>query len=1121
MVETRYCEECQTALPADTPAGFCPVCEFRGALSSATEIGRPQKEEARPDSAADASAVAALAQIRFFGDYELLEEIARGGMGVVFKARRISLNRLVAVKFILAGPLASRAFVERFQTEAEAAGRLDHPNIVPIYETGDVAGQHYLVMKLVDGGSLAEQLAAAHAPQSGEAGRSHAERGNENEDRQSNSGLCVSRHRQAKPDLHPGAARFKPYEAARLVSTVARAVHYAHQHGVLHRDLKPGNILLDREGEPYVTDFGLAKILENDSSLTLSHAMLGTASYMAPEQAAGDAKQVTTAADVYGLGAILYELLTGRPPFAAATSIETIRQVVELSPRKPSSANPLVDRDLETICLKCLEKEPQARYGSAQALAEDLQRWLRHEPILGRSASALTRLRKWARRKPALASLAGALAIVFGLGAAGVLWQWRRAQHQYLRSEQNLYTAEIQVASRELADHNLTAARVRLERIAQSPTQSKMLGWEWRYLMGQCRSDELAMLVRHDSPVWDLAVSPDNRWVATISEDGVVKTWDVVDRKARSWQAHAKSTDREFSAAAKCSIAFSPDSRLLATGGSDGVIHLWDQSARKVMTLSDPLKRFSFCTGLAFSHDGRQLAALDFQGQVNVWTISDGVVTDFWSRNTDLQFLARGIAFLPDGVNLVAAAHLKSPIVWNVFAPDSKVSRILGVASPFVISPDGQSLVAVAAGEHGLKRLTLETFQKEKTWRTRGARIERLALSSDNRLLAAGFKDGTITLWDMTREQEPRTLKGHDDAVTGLAFLHNDSRFVSSSADGTVRLWNASLSELPPRMRHGFSVLAVGFSHDSRYLASVARERTEGDEAGEEQHTVKLWEVSTGSELAHRIVGGQNVAADVAFSPDDKFLAADDWGDTLRIYTVPDLREVTHEFGGDKNETGALAGHCAVFLPDERTLVYASANRIVRHALPSAPAISEPTIAERTNKIIRLALSPDAGVVAASSIEDGGKTIAVWNVGNARVFHWVPDHTARVGRLRFSPDGKTLASAGWDGMLGLWDVAGDFEGQLLVGHYGRIHGAAFSPDAKTLATCGEDAVRLWNLDNRQQVVVLPTHSVTWDIAFSPDRRWLAAAADDGTIRLWRAPLFEELEAAEEWSGGSP
>lgn len=301
-----------------------------------------------------------------FGDYQLLGEIARGGQGVVFRARQRSLNRLVALKMIALGTWATEPHLKRFRTEAAAAANLDHPQIVPIYEIGEVGGQHYFTMKLVEGVSLKQVTA---------------------------DGPLISRR------------------AATILADAARAIHYAHERGILHRDIKPSNILLDAEDQCYVTDFGLAKLVEDESTVTNTMDVLGTPSYMPPEQAAGHTRDLTRTADVYGLGAVFYELLTGNPPFAGGTTLETIRQVMEKEPLPPRRWNPKVDRDLDTICLKCLEKEPGKRYPTAQALADDLERWLRFEPIQARPTGPVGRAVKWARRNPARCAVAGALAV--------------------------------------------------------------------------------------------------------------------------------------------------------------------------------------------------------------------------------------------------------------------------------------------------------------------------------------------------------------------------------------------------------------------------------------------------------------------------------------------------------------------------------------------------------------------------------------------------------------------------------------------------------------------------------------------------------------------------------------
>src|SRR5438309_3693931 len=369
----EVCRKCGAEIFADAPEGLCTACLFETGLDllvhepvaegDLSAVASAKADDPGPDPVPSpnrnkkSNRAKTLAD---FGDYELLEEISRGGQGVVYRARQKSLNRTVALKVIGLGHWATEAHLKRFRREAEAAASLDHSGIVPIYEIGERDGSCYFSMKLIEGG----QLDAA-----------------------------------AKSEAMPIR------RAVELIAKVARTVHYAHEHNILHRDIKPGNILLDAKGEPHLTDFGLARLVETESTVTRTMEVLGTPSYMAPEQAVGNNAAVSGVTDVYGIGAVLYQLLTGHPPFAGGATYETIRLLLNTEPRQPRLLNPKIDRDLSNICLICLEKIPVHRYPSALALAEDLERWLKHEPIRARRTGIFIRGRKWVRRNPTSALL--------------------------------------------------------------------------------------------------------------------------------------------------------------------------------------------------------------------------------------------------------------------------------------------------------------------------------------------------------------------------------------------------------------------------------------------------------------------------------------------------------------------------------------------------------------------------------------------------------------------------------------------------------------------------------------------------------------------------------------------
>src|SRR5216110_192454 len=360
-----FCRKCGAAIPPNSPQHSCGACLLETGLGLDEPVAGVD-DPGRP-----------IPMLMDFGDYELLEQIGRGGQGVVFRARQKSLNRIVALKVIGLGNWATKAHLKRFRLEAEAAARLEHPGIVPIHEVGERDGSCYFSMKFVEGGQLDEIVRRT-----------------------------------------PMSIR----QAAELIAKVARTVHYAHQHRILHRDIKPGNILLDAKGEPHLTDFGLARLVGSESTVTRTLEVLGTPSYMAPEQAVGNNDALNSATDVYGVGAVLYQLLTGHPPFAGGTTYETIKLLLDTEPRQPRLWNPKIDRDLSTICLKCLEKDPQRRYSSALALAEDLERWLKHEPIQARRTGVLTRGKKWVRRNPTSALLAASL-VALAAATCWIVWK--------------------------------------------------------------------------------------------------------------------------------------------------------------------------------------------------------------------------------------------------------------------------------------------------------------------------------------------------------------------------------------------------------------------------------------------------------------------------------------------------------------------------------------------------------------------------------------------------------------------------------------------------------------------------------------------------------------------------
>jgi xanthine/CO dehydrogenase XdhC/CoxF family maturation factor len=512
----------------------------------------------------DAGPAASGDLIAIFGDYELLAELGRGGMGIVYRARHRSQGRVVALKMLLPARLASPSQLERFRLESAAVAELDHPNLLPVFEFGEYHGQPFFTMRVAEGGSLAARLAE-------------------------------------------GKSSLDAKEAAKLVATIARSVHYAHQRGVQHRDLKPANILLDAAGHPFVSDFGIAKFRDHDAGLTLTEDVLGSPAYLAPEQAAGDAKRVTNKADVYSLGAILFECLAGRPPFAGRGVAILLRQIAEEEPVAPRSLKPGLSRDLEIICLKCLRKDPDKRFGSAEELADELERWLRGEPILSRPVSAAEALARWCRRRPSTAAALAALAVAIVAGGAGVTLQWRRATELYHRQRLERYAADLQVASQALVGHDLGLARRMLAAQIPEPGEKDLRGFEWRLLDRLAAGQSTLALRGHSGTVTTVAFFPDGRRLVSGGFDRNVIVWDVSTGKALAKFV----ADREL----VWSVAVSRQGDRIITAGGDGMVRFWTPEGQAA---EEPLPGVRILRGAFPSQTGGICPVGRGRGVVNV-----------------------------------------------------------------------------------------------------------------------------------------------------------------------------------------------------------------------------------------------------------------------------------------------------------------------------------------------------------------------------------------------------------------------------------------------------------------------------------------------------------------------